>query len=240
MSEERNVIPSQDLQEVEEKTRKAVVESENIREAVRNLTVKTLAEGKFDSERTRQIIAAIVKGATEGAEERERSADVQQALKEAMAGVDEALAKVVDASEKAIEEAAKEIREFSSEDLRKSLDDLKALEGMFLETVNQVAEKSKDTAADILRDFLKTARTTGTEVGRAAAGAAKKLGKELSEKLSETASAGAKAALKVVSAISRATAGFLEGIADLLEEKSRASGKDDDQAGTGQQARDEA
>ncbi len=42
----------------------------------------------------------------------------------------------------AIEEAAGRIKEFGSEDLKQELDGLRALEGMFLETVKNIARAS--------------------------------------------------------------------------------------------------
>jgi hypothetical protein len=137
-----------------------------------------------------------------------------------MDGVDEALAKSAEASRLAIEEAAGRVSEFGSQDLRKGLEDLSALEDMFLDTMGNVARASRGAVKDIMDDLVRHARNTGTAVGATADEATKKLLRELGSGLRERVNADADTVRETGRNIAMAAAGLLEGIA-------RAMGKDD-------------
>ena len=117
----------------------------------------------------------------------------------------------------AIEEAAGRIKEFGSEDLKQELDGLRALEGMFLETVKNIARASDGTARELLNDIEQHARNTGTAVGTTAKTAVEKLSGELEKNVRENITAGTDTAMKVGKQLSQAAAGFLEGIAETLK-----------------------
>lgn len=207
--------------EVKNKARSAVTSGKNIHDTVRDVTLEALSTGSLNAQKTREMVQAVLHGASLGAAEKDVRSE--QALREAMCGVDEALAKSAEASRLAIEEAAGRVKEFGSQDLRKGLEDLSALEDMFLDTLGNVALASRGAVRDIMNDLARHARNTGTAVGATADEATKKLLRELGNDLRERVNADADTARETGRNIAMAAAGFLEGIA-------RAMGKDGDNA----------
>jgi len=203
--------------QTEEASRQAVERGENIQQQVRDITLKALSEGHLDGQRIQGVVRAVIQGATEGAEK--RGGQSRQALQAAMAGVDEALAKSAEASRLAIEEAAGHLKDFGSQDLKRALDDLLALEDLFLDTVTEVARASKETLKETLDDLAQHARNSGTAVGGLASDTAEALSRGLKQTLRDTVSNGGDAVMQRAAQLSRAAAGFLEGIADSLQGK---------------------
>jgi len=199
----------------EDGARTAVAEGENIHEAVRDITLEALSAGHLDVQKMREVVQAVLQGASLGA--KEKGAQAEQALREAMAGMDDALAKSAEASKLAIEEAAGHIKEFGSQDLKRGLDDLRSMEDMFLDTVQNIARASDGAVREGLGNLAQHARNTGTEVGAAAKTAVEKLTGQLEKNVRESVSTGADTALKVGAQMSQAAAGFLEGIAETLK-----------------------
>jgi len=199
----------------EDEARTAVAEGENIHEAVRDITLEALSAGHLDVQKMREVVQAVLQGASLGA--KEKGAQAEQALREAMAGMDDALAKSAEASKLAIEEAAGHIKEFGSQDLKRGLDDLRSMEDMFLDTVQNIARASDGAVREGLGNLAQHARNTGTEVGAAAKAAVEKLTGQLEKNVRESVSTGADTALKVGAQMSQAAAGFLEGIAETLK-----------------------
>ncbi len=202
----------------EKAARAAVEDGKNINEAVRDITLEALSDGHLDSQKIREVIQAVLQGVSLGAKGKGDRAE--QALREAITGVDEALAKSAEASKLAIEEAAGRIKEFGSQDLKHGLNDLRALEGMFLDTVKNIAQASDGTARELLNDMEQHARNTGTAVGTTAKTAVERLSGKLEKDVRESVTADTDTALKVGKQLSQAAAGFLEGIAETLKKTS--------------------
>lgn len=198
----------------EEAARTAVENEDNIREAVRNITLKALSEGQLDMRKMREVVQAVLRGASIGIVM--RGTKTKQSLQEAMTGVDEALATSAEASKLAVQEAAGHIKNFGAQNLKQALDDLLALEDMFLDTVISIAKTSNAAVKDSLNDLVQHARHSGTMVGKAAAKAAGTLSSQLGQNMREGVSTSAEALLKVGAQMSQAAAGFLDGIAETL------------------------
>ena len=201
-------------QKTEEAARAAVEDGDDIREAVRNITLKALSEGQLDLRRMREVVQAVLRGASVGIIM--KGTETKQALQEAMAGVDEALAASAEASKLAIQEAAGSIKDFGTQNLKQAIEDLRALEDMFLDTVISIAKTSNITVKDSLNSLAQHARTSGTLVGKAAAKAAGALSSQLGQNMREGVSASAESLLKAGAQISQAAAGFLDGLAEAL------------------------
>jgi hypothetical protein len=200
---------------VEDKARAAMEDGKNIHETVRGITLEALSAGHLDMQKMREVVQAVLQGLSRGVQE--KSGRTKEALREAMTGVDEALAKSAEASRLAIEEAAGHIKEFGSQDLKRSLNDLAALEDMFLDTVKNIARASDGAVKDVLGDLAQHARNTGTSVGAAAKAAAEILTGTLGKNVREGMSTGVDTARQVGTKISLTAAGFLEGIAETLK-----------------------
>lgn len=205
----------------EAKEARAAVESgENIRDAIRDITMAALGRGQWDAQETKRVVRSVLQGATQGVSKAgDRS---RQALSEALAGVDEALAKTAEATKLAIEEAAGRLRDYGKHDLERSFNNMRVLEEMFLDTVKDVADHSAGEAQVILQGLLRHAKDSGTTAGATAKAAINALEQKLGRTLREVAAAGSDAALSTGSNLAEAAAGFLAGIAEVLDAKAKS------------------
>ncbi len=206
-----------DYQSVKEAAREAAERSGSIRDDVRNLTMEALSQGGLDLEKIKQVVSAVLDGASVGAEM--RGVHIRETLSESMAGVDEAIAKSAQASKLALQEAAGHLKVFGKEDLKRALDDVMALEELFLEVTRTVAKESGEVISTTLNELITHAGNSGTAVGQQSREIVETLNRDLTESLRETVSARGDAVLKVTAHLSQAAAGFLEGFAETLDAK---------------------
>jgi len=197
----------------------AVEQGIDISETVRDITLQALSKGKLDTDKIRGVVRAVLSGAREGADKQSGESSTER-LRAALSGVDEALANSVQASRLAIEEAAGQVNELGSGEFKRALEELRALESLFLGAVKETAASSEQRIKQTLNDFVDHAKISGTAVGNAATESASLLTRQLGDLLKETATEGANRVLQVSSRLSQVAAGFLEGIAGSLNERS--------------------
>lgn len=197
----------------------AIEHGENIRDAVRNITLAALKKGRLDAREIKRVVRSVMRGATLGASK--VGTQSQQALSDAVAGIDEALAKSAEASKLAIEEAAGRLRDYGKRDLERAFNDMHTLEGMFLDTLKEVADQSAGEAREILHGLLRHARDSGTKAGETAKSAIAALEKKFGRTLREVAATGADIALSTSSNLAEAASGFLAGIAEALDTQAK-------------------
>ncbi|WP_372883049.1 DUF6781 family protein [Psychromonas sp.] len=202
---------------LEDKIKKAVETEQHIRETVRSITLKTLSEGKLDLEEIAQVAGSVVKGAGLGAVI--HGSEGKEKLARAIAGLDDALSSAAEASKLAVQEASGQVKAFTRQDLKRAIDDLNALEGIYIDTLKEAAKGTDDAIAGILNDLARHGRACGTTVGQHSAEIVRQLNQELGEKLSDTVTAGTDSALQVTSNLTYAAAGFLDAIAQTLDAK---------------------
>lgn len=208
---------------LEQEVRTAVEDDAvDVRETVRQITLKALSSGALDRAGMRRVMNAVVSGARSGAArqpERER-----QALGDAMKGLDEALAAVAQATQLAVQEAAGRTAEFSRQELSRAFEDLKGLESQFLDTLSTAASGAGDVAAATLRDLVAHARSSGTAVGGHVATALAQLTDVLATAVKDRADAGVDSLRQGGAALAGMAAGLLAGIAEHLQSPSGKKG----------------
>jgi hypothetical protein len=205
----------------ENKARETVESGKQIRERMRDITLAALSSGKLDTNGVKLVLHSVVQGAVQGVSK--AGGKTEQALSEALAGVDEALVKAAEASKLAIEEAAGRLHEYSKRDLEQAFSDLRTLESMLLDTIKEVADHSVGEARDILHTMRQHAKNSGTAAGASAAAAIATLEQKLGRTLREAAAEGSDIALSTSSRLAEAASGFLAGIAAALDKKSTSA-----------------
>lgn len=208
-----------DPEELKEATRKAVEQGANIKNNVHDLTLKILTQGHLDIEKLKQVIHAVMEGASIGADV--KGGNVKDSLRDAMSGMDDALAKSAQASKLAIEETAGRVKDFNNHDLKRALDDLLTLEKLFFDSTREVASGASEMVKEILSDLIKHAQQSGTSVGKITSEAVTSLNQKLGNTLKDSTSATSNATIEVGVHIANAAAGILEGIAESLQSKSK-------------------
>ncbi len=185
----------------------------NIADQVRSITLWALSEGEMDKEAIGRVSAAVVAGAKEFTA---GAAEGATALREAIRGLDEALASAAEATHLALQEAASRGNEFSRQAIQKSLDDLDALESMFIETLTEGAKDATGFAQATLTDLAEHARVGGTAVGQKVEPALKQLAHVFTDTLHEQADIGVEALRKQYALLSGIANGIIRGVVDHL------------------------
>ena len=211
---------------LENEIRQAVASGDNVKEMVRQITLKALTRRELDLVAIRRVARSVVAGARQGATD--RGPDIKDALGKAVSGLDDALSKAAEATKLALQEATSRGDDFSALELKRTLKDVQTLEQMFVETLRDAARGGKDQVHHILADLADHARHSGTAVGA-------QIRESMADLIVHLASAGkagvrtgVKSAKMTASLMARMASGMLEGVADSLhpkdEHRSRDSG----------------
>lgn len=212
------------MNKLTEDAREVVKQGQNIRAGLRKLTLAALHRGRLEAAESKKVVQAVLQGALQGlGSHGEKS---RLAMGEAWAGVDEALAKSAEATKLALEEAAGRLSEFAKHDLERAVGELRTIEQMLLDTLQQTAEQSTAEAREILRGLLQHAKTGGTAAGTSAANAISTLEQKLGRTLHEITTAGGHAALDGGTKLAESAAKFLAGIAEALDTQADKLRKD--------------
>jgi hypothetical protein len=120
--------------------RESVKQGENLRTAVRELTLSALRGRELSVEQIKRVVSAVTQGVNLGAASSKM--EPQRVLGEAFSGMDEAVLKAVQANHLALQQFSGHGQGGSS--LQKALDELERLEDEFLKTVKDATKKGSE------------------------------------------------------------------------------------------------
>lgn len=211
-------------QEIEQQVQAAFSsEVAEISDRVKAIVIQALSMGVMDKEAIKQVMYAVVKGAKDGAAARAENG--AQLLTEALHGLDAGLAAVAEAIQLAIHEAASRADEFSQQGLQRAVDDLAAVESLFIEVLGKAAREASGVAREILQDMAEHARASGTALGGRVETALAQLARTLADTARTQAKAGVQAVRDESALLAGLAAGILKGIAERLQAAPAASKK---------------
>jgi hypothetical protein len=187
-----------------------------IAERVRQLTVDALSGKPLDTTGMRETFATVADGVREGASK--RSARMEEAIKEAMSGMDQAMRSFAEASSLALEEARGRRKEYSAQEFSSFLEDVKSLQTLMADTLAKGAKQASGAAKTTFTDLAEHARIHGTSAGKELFAVQTKLAQTLAELTRDAVSDGAHTLKTSSKLMAGLTAGFLRGIADRLQE----------------------
>jgi len=118
--------------------REAVKQSENLRSAVRELTLNALRSRELTVREIKRVVKAVTEGINLGAAASRIDAD--RVLGEAFAGMDEAVLKAVQANHLALQQLAAQGQSLRDSHVKKALDELERLEDEFVGAVKEAAK----------------------------------------------------------------------------------------------------
>ncbi|QID17423.1 hypothetical protein G3580_07045 [Nitrogeniibacter mangrovi] len=187
-----------------------------IAERVRRLTLDALSGRPLDTAGMRETFATVTDGVRTGAAK--RSARMEEAVKEAMHGMDGALRNFAEATSLAIQEARGKGKDYSAEEFASLLEDVKSLQSLMADTFAKGARQATGAAQTTFTQLADHARIHGTSAGRELVEIQGKLTQTLAELTRETISDGAHTLQASGRLLAGLTAGFLRGIADRLQD----------------------
>ena len=183
----------------------------DIARRMREVTLQSLANRRFDREGIREVVRAVTEGMAAAAPA--SGGTMRQAMGQAFRGMDEALTKSVEAGHSALRQMVATGRGISDNEVKQALAGLKKIEEDFVATVSQVASSANERVRPELEDLAKRAARAGTETGRQAA-----------HLMPEFTFAGIELAGEFSARFAKMASGVLAGMADALE-KSAAERK---------------
>lgn len=201
-------------EQIRQEAEAAVQAPEDIRTRVRDLTLEALTGRPFDPQRMREVVRGVTAGVAAGAEQ--RGAGVQEALSEALAGIDQALTRSVEAGRLALKELLATGKDVSDRELGVAFNGLRRLEEDFLATAEQVIEEAGEFVRPQLREALNQTRRSGTDTGREVAKLVTDLGERLSGATLRAGITGVETALELGTRVALVAGGILAGLAEAL------------------------
>lgn len=184
----------------------------NIRERVRNLTLRALRDRRFEPTEIKAVLSAMTQGIASGAAR--RSGDVRGALSQAFTGLDEALGKAAETSHLALREFAARARDLNDREVRQALDNLRRLEKNFLSTVGKAARGAQPKIKREFRDILIHAQRTGTDTGDKVAATLSEFSTTVGSIMTDSARAGINTTRDAGARLTELASGVFAGMAD--------------------------
>lgn len=142
--------------------------------------------------------------------------DSKHTLREACAGIDDALAAGAQATQLTLEEAQQRVKHFADQDLAKAKADLKDLESLFLDTLGELADRSQETASQLLTDVRRHVQASGTAVGKQIGSTISEAAGELKQKGESNINQAVNAAFSTSEHFAQVAGGVLANLADKL------------------------
>src|SRR4051812_26136956 len=119
--------------------RESVKQGENLRAAVRELTLSGLRGRELTIDQIKRVVRSVTEGVNMGAATSKLDAD--EVLGEAFSGMDEAVLKAVQANHLALQQLSAQGQSLRDSQMKKALDDLERLEDQFVNTVKEATKK---------------------------------------------------------------------------------------------------
>jgi gas vesicle protein len=186
----------------------------DIARRMREVTLESLANRRFDREGIREVVRAVTEGMAAAAPA--SGGSMRQAMGQAFRGMDEALTKSVEAGHSALRQMVATGRGISDNEVKQALAGLKKIEEDFVSTVSQVASSANERVRPELEDLAKRAARAGTETGRQAA-----------HLMAEFTFTGIELAGEFSARFAKMASGVLAGMADALEKSAAERRKKD-------------
>lgn len=199
----------------------SVEEGIEIRERVRDLTLRAIASRQFDPDAVKEVVRAATEGISLGAER--RRADVRGALADAIKGLDEAMMKSAEAGRLALEELISHHRDFTESELKQALANLKKMEEDLMAALHQVAHSATPVVKTQFDDLLTHMRRAGTDTGMKVASTMSEFTHRMATTYVDSQLAGLEAARELSTRWTQVASGFLAGLAEALRQDDRRS-----------------
>jgi hypothetical protein len=192
----------------------AVVQRENLRAKVRDLTTRALQARELSLAGIKQVLKSVTEGVNVGAAK--AGIDVEKPLADALAGMDDALQKAVHASQMALERLFDHGADFKDSRIRKALAELDKLEEEFLKIVKQSAAGANQQVKAQWAGVLAHLPAGGTGAGAKAEAAATKFSEQMRAAVREQREGAAKVTHMLAKNYGTLASGILIGMSEGL------------------------
>lgn len=212
--------------DVRAEAERIVNEGEQVRERTRRAFVDAFGDGVPTFRRLNDLAERVLDGATSGLREA-KPKDRESALNEVVDGIADGMSSTATAARLAMEEAASRGKQFAKEDLDQLVDDLQALEGMFLDTVERTVKSAGSAVSDQANDLVSHARRAWERARPSIQSALDQARRHPGDVATDAAKGAARAVPATAGMLLQTMSGLLQGAGDALLGENR---KDRDRA----------
>ena len=202
--------------------REAVKQSENLRTAVRELTLGALRGRELTVREIKRVVKAVTEGVNLGAATSKIDAD--QVLGEAFAGMDEAVLKAVQANHLALQQLAAQGQSLRESHMKKALDELERLEDEFVGAVKEATKKGSQQLRNQWATVLQRTETSGTETAAEVERTLEEFGDRMRDAVRQQRRTALKAAEVMAENFTTLASGILIGLTEGLQQGKREPG----------------
>lgn len=200
----------------------SVKRGDNLRVAVRDLTLKGLQARELSLKQIKQVVRSVTSGVNLGAAT--GKVDVEGTLAAALAGMDDAVLKAVEASRMALDRLFGQGADFENSRLKKSLADLERMEDEFLKTVRKAAGGATDKVREQWSSLIKDTRLAGTGTGEQVAANIEGYARRMQDQLRANREATLKAAHLLSQNFATLASGILIGLSEGVRGQAAPAG----------------
>ena len=203
----------------------AARQGENLRTAVRELTLNALRSRELSLAQIKQVLKNVTEGVSLGAGK--SGGDVQGVLDQALAGMDDAVLRAVQANHLALQQLASQGQSLRESHVKKALTDLERLEDDFLKTVKQAAGRTGETMKTQWAGVLQQKELAGTETAAQVAATMEEFGERARASMREQRRTAVKVAEALTENFTTLASGILIGLSEGMQQGSRGTGDKD-------------
>jgi hypothetical protein len=201
-------------------TSETVKHSDNLRDSVRDITLKALKTRELNLEQIKSVLHSVTEGVSLGAAS--PKINTEKALTEAMHGMDDALRKAVQASRLAMEQFNSQGKEFSDTHIKTAMHELKRLEDEFFSTVKKASGAGNVQMKSAWGEVLKHFKFAGSDAGHDAMDTLEDFSNRMTATMHETRMASLTAVHTFNQNFATLASGILIGLSQAMDEKTES------------------
>jgi hypothetical protein len=199
--------------------KESVKQGENLRSAVRELTLNALRGRELTLGGIKRVIRTVTEGVNLGAAS--SKVDAERVLGEALAGMDDAVLKAVQANHLALQQLSAQGQSLRESHVKKALADLERLEDEFIATVKEAAKKGSKQIKDQWATVLQQKQNVGSETAAQIEATMEQFGDQMREAVKQQRRTALKAAEMMAENFTTLASGILIGLTEGLQQGKR-------------------
>ena len=203
--------------------RESVKQSENLRTAVRGITLNALKGRELTVREIKRVVQAVTEGVNLGAAT--SKLDAERVLGEAFAGMDEAVLKAVQANHLALQQLSAQGQNLRDSHLKKALTELERLEDEFVASVKEAAKKGSKQIKDQWSTLLQQKESAGTQTAAEIERTLEEFGNRMHEAVKQQRRTALKAAEVMAENFTTLASGILIGLTEGLQQGKQQPGE---------------
>ena len=199
-------------------------QSEALRQAVREATLKALQGRELTLANIRNVLKSVTQAASVGAAQNPAGViDIEALLSKAFAGMDAALLQAVQANRRALQQFVDQGADLREKQLKSALANVEKMEDVFFATVSKAAQTAGGPLQAPWEQVLKTMKLKGTDTGAQATSTVEQLMAQAQTALRDGRATGMRTAQVMMDSYAALVSGVLIGMSEGLQNEATAA-----------------